>query len=327
MTYQYSKKKSFRCRRGNNNKKRLPSAKINKIINPYGRFAAAPSISAYKIIGDVTPKRSQAIQQAIEKEIASDYSAKMECDLVDLKNATAKTTTPSRRALKLACSPINLSYKQSKTCRILFFEEATISPARSVSSIPLPAKISLEQLPTLTGNSKQVGPVELTKTILNDWLKKTRSKTQNQVMGYIGATAAAQLCGLLPANTRCEWLHLIAHSFGGADGLEPQQAENLVSGSSYCNTDMMNAEETIRTLFNLDKVDKITLTVTAKLMEDVTGTTTHIAQKINFSFKANEAIFKIPFYPMQYKAKPTQTLGKYLPIIAEQIIEPKGLTF
>jgi hypothetical protein len=73
-----------------------------------------------------------------------------------------------------------------------------------------------------------------------------------------------------------EWLHLVAFSMGGISHA-PQQADNLVAGTSHANTEMMLYENAIKRLVEETKTH-LWVGVTAKL-----GCYSHLATKITYT--------------------------------------------
>lgn len=282
----------------------------------------------------MTPQRKMRLDAGINQIIQSgyeDYSAK-----VVVQGEKLVTTTPTKTALTQTHT-VTIDYNSSieksnslcgnktpvkKTCRIRLFAEP---PAEAImlnkKSSPVKALTpkKIQKLPALEQNIKTVGPVILTKKLLREWVGVRRCKTQNQVMANLGATDFAHYYKLVDnLNERFEWLHLIAHSFGGPDG-NPQTADNLVAGTYYSNSDMMSFEAALREMLIKNEVEQVELTVKAHLVSDQTGKPLHAAERIDYIFKINETIYTVVFRPMEYKSKPSQ--------FAEEVIPPLVKSF
>lgn len=74
------------------------------------------------------------------------------------------------------------------------------------------------------------------------WQNLGRSINQDQIMGGSANALAAAMQIKETADTKFEWLHVIAHRFG-INGEDAQTARNLVWGTEYANTQMMMIEE------------------------------------------------------------------------------------
>ena len=83
--------------------------------------------------------------------------------------------------------------------------------------------------------------------LLASWAgTRAQAVSQAGVMGASAAVAAANAGFPINDPRDLEWLHLIAYSLGGIGGNQPQQAPNLVAGTAECNTEMIVAEEMIK---------------------------------------------------------------------------------
>lgn len=126
---------------------------------------------------------------------------------------------------------------------------------------------------------KVVRSPAISPTTIATWEGKKRSVSQLQVMGR-SAGEIAEHAGYAKAGGRgWEWLHLIAHSMGGAAGTGPQHPDNLVAGTSECNTQMIVVEEALKHIVGRYKL-RATLVAHATLVDPVR----HIASRIHYDF-------------------------------------------
>ncbi len=117
------------------------------------------------------------------------------------------------------------------------------------------------------------------KQTVEAWAGSKREIDQGQVMGA-SAGEVAQNAGFDPnEGLGWEWLHLIAHSMGGIDVHGPQVADNLVAGTSECNTQMIVVEEFLKDYVVRNK-GRATLVVFADMYDPVR----HIGNRITYDF-------------------------------------------
>lgn len=105
---------------------------------------------------------------------------------------------------------------------------------------------------TPAGDMKETVNKNISTDVIESFEGKKRAKSQNEVMG-MSASVAADNAGFDPNEGEgWEWLHMIAHSMGGIDGQGPQVSENLVAGTSACNTQMIIVEEFLKDIVKHD---------------------------------------------------------------------------
>lgn len=115
---------------------------------------------------------------------------------------------------------------------------------------------------------------------LKVWSVRERSVDQGVVMGA-SAGDAAQSAGFARNEGKgWEWLHLIAHSMGGMQVKGPQVAENLVAGTSECNSQMIVVEEFLKDYVNTNK-GRAALEVQAEMFD----AQRHIGHTIVYDFE------------------------------------------
>lgn len=152
-----------------------------------------------------------------------------------------------------------------------------------------------------TADSDRVTP-----DALKYWHGRKRDKQQHEVMG-VSARDAAQSAGFNPAEGKgWEWLHLIAHSMGGIKRIGPQVPQNLVAGTSECNTQMIVVEEFLK-----DLVMKSGGTAQLKVGVTMFDAARHIGGKISYDF-AIDIEGKSSVYHWEFDC-----LSRSRPVVAE----------
>ena len=115
---------------------------------------------------------------------------------------------------------------------------------------------------------------------LRAWSGRERSVDQGVVMGA-SAGDAAQSAGFARNEGKgWEWLHLIAHSMGGMQVKGPQVAENLVAGTSECNSQMIVVEEFLKDYVTTNE-GRAALVVQAEMFD----ARRHIGRTIVYDFE------------------------------------------
>jgi hypothetical protein len=115
---------------------------------------------------------------------------------------------------------------------------------------------------------------------LRAWSGRERSVDQGVVMGA-SAGDAAQSAGFARNEGKgWEWLHLIAHSMGGIQVQGPQVADNLVAGTSECNSQMIVVEEFLKDYVATNE-GRAALVVQAEMFD----TRRHIGRTIVYDFE------------------------------------------
>jgi hypothetical protein len=157
-----------------------------------------------------------------------------------------------------------------------------------------------DRLELLDESQKGCQDVEITVERLERWANCLRRRIdQNRVMGISARNYMASYGQNVGEHTDYDWLHLFAHSLGGADGENPQIKENLVAGTHACNMLMLEfAETALKSLVKEHRLVGFKLSVFAELMpfED---RYTHIATKIRYSVEYRGRSFDISFYPLE----------------------------
>ena len=177
----------------------------------------------------------------------------------------------------------------------------------------------------IAGNERvKVAQNELTPESLAFWSGEKRSEQQAQVMGGSAADVAASAGYAANEGLGWEWLHLIAHSMGGMQKVGPQVPENLVAGTSECNTQMIIVEEFIKDLVR--RGQRARLAVFARMADPVR----HIADRITYDFlildKANQPIdaFHWEFDPLN-RNQPIVEENRGLRYVAREILSGTGV--
>lgn len=145
-----------------------------------------------------------------------------------------------------------------------------------------------------TGGSKTG---ESNKARLRKFEGRNRGDSQTKVMGGSPNDVAATLG--LPTSWSWEWLHLIAHHFGGGDG-KPQVATNLVLGTDHANSRMLEIEEGLATALRGDRMKKVEFDVKPTLLD---SRVPWLASKITYGIKIDGKVSSEEFYPLN-NAKP-----------------------
>lgn len=126
---------------------------------------------------------------------------------------------------------------------------------------------------------KIVNNSNISKNQIESWEGKKRSRSQNQVMGTSALEVAINKGFDPDEGLGWEWLHLIAHSMGGIEVDGPQVEDNLVAGTTECNTQMIVVEEFIKDVVKKTG-GKAKLTVMAKMLDTIR----HIGEFIQYDF-------------------------------------------
>jgi hypothetical protein len=131
-------------------------------------------------------------------------------------------------------------------------------------------------------NFKRVGPVEINKKLLDSWASQRQGwkPDQNTAMKNTSAKEAAASSGY-PTNKDWQWLHLIAFTFGGHDGKQPNAQENLVAGLAAANGFHLVLENLVKKMILSGYTDKIEIEANARIKT----TSYHVAEKILYLLK------------------------------------------
>ena len=150
---------------------------------------------------------------------------------------------------------------------------ATIDPARATD----PSALGLT---TPRDHFRVAVNEQLSADELRAWSGRERSVDQGVVMGA-SAGDAAQSAGFARNEGKgWEWLHLIAHSMGGIQVQGPQVADNLVAGTSECNSQMIVVEEFLKDYVATNE-GRAALMVQAEMFD----TRRHIGRTIVYDFE------------------------------------------
>jgi hypothetical protein len=132
-------------------------------------------------------------------------------------------------------------------------------------------------LPKLTVHE---GSIQLTKTVINSFscIRSEEGASLSGVMKNQSAGDAARGFGMTVTGTWA-WLHLIAYTMGGQDGINPDVPENLVAGTSESNIYHLAIESAVKKLvLETDVPLKIHWKLDGKIDEDW-----HIAERIIYT--------------------------------------------
>ena len=168
-------------------------------------------------------------------------------------------------------------------------------PAAYEPSLAAPILLTL---PPPSEPVKQARNFQITPTEIKAWTGQDRSVAQGVVMGASAADVAENAGFARNEGAGWEWLHLIAHSMGGIETLGPQVADNLVAGTSECNTQMIVVEEFIKD-YAIKWGGRVVLVVQAKMFD----ADRHIGQLIVYDAEFhNEADEPVEVYHWVFDA-------------------------
>lgn len=127
---------------------------------------------------------------------------------------------------------------------------------------------------------------------------RNRGLAQTTVMNGSPNDVAATLG--LNKSWSWEWLHLIAHHFGGGDG-KPQVASNLVLGTAEANSRMLEIEEGLATALRNGRTDKVSFDVKPTLLDSQVP---WLASEIAYTVTLNGNTTTEKFYPLNQSKPP-----------------------
>ncbi|CAG9295002.1 eCIS core domain-containing protein [Celerinatantimonas diazotrophica] len=261
------------------------------VYNPFGRFDSESSVTSFipnSRMGDTRKKElaeylaskeksfqknnSEATQELWEK-IKEDYKAQGK--IISDRNQWGYPpyiVTVGRRILPfIGCTDFGAHYSDHRPV------EGQASPNFKPKSDPNDLKWA--QGVTSAGDMKEAVSKNISTDVIESFEGKKRIKSQNEVMG-MSACVAAENAGFDPnEGNGWEWLHMIAHSMGGIDLQGPQVSENLVAGTSECNTQMIVVEEFLK-----DIVKRIKGHAHLHVMATMFDAERHIGQTIRYDF-------------------------------------------
>ncbi len=146
-----------------------------------------------------------------------------------------------------------------------------------------PPQSGWKEVPWQTINAKR----------LKTWTGRRREDWGGQQFAIMGSVSAAteakyafQISSKMPVEAKkledndWEWLHLVAFSMGGIEGI-PQQASNLVAGTYHANTEMMLYENAVKKLIE-DYKEPLDVSIKAHLIMH-----THTSDRIVYTIRRN----------------------------------------
>jgi hypothetical protein len=147
----------------------------------------------------------------------------------------------------------------------------------------------LTTLPPPSEPVKQARNFQITPTEIKAWTGQDRSVAQGVVMGASAGDVAENAGFARNEGAGWEWLHLIAHSMGGIETEGPQVADNLVAGTSECNTQMIVVEEFIKD-YAIKWDGRVVLVVQAKMFDAERHIGQFIVYDAEFHNEADEPV-------------------------------------
>jgi hypothetical protein len=178
---------------------------------------------------------------------------------------------------------------------------ASTAPSTEVAQ-PDPERAKDPELLGLSGphpDAKIVWNWKIEPSSLRAWSGKKRKISQADVMGASAGDAAENAGFDRNEGQGWEWLHLIAHSMGGIESRGPQVPDNLVAGTSECNSQMIVTEEWIK-----DVITKSGGHAALSVIVDMFDAQRHIGRRIGYDFELyNEkggptAVYHVEFDPL-----------------------------
>ena len=242
------------------------------MFNPFGRFASAP-LTAFRPAGSMPPEQQKAL---LERLALKDKSFRT---IV----ATVGTDTFQGHARHVEVDgKITLPLAAVTGAGAVYAFGAPQPDAHAIAQSTQPAgnPAALGLVPTAAQLKYELN-FDITPQLIANWQGQDRSETQLKVMGASAADAARNAGYVVNDGTEWEWLHMIAHSMGGIGGTTPQDARNLVAGTRECNSEMIIAEEMLKTIVvKTGGKGSAKLEVGVEMFDPVR----HIASKINYTF-------------------------------------------
>lgn len=261
------------------------------VYNPFGRFDSQANITSFLPSFNFPKDRYEVLKSSL-KEKDSSYQ---EVDSEGTKQLLNWITKQEKQkgnqisTLNVWGYPIAIITTAGKVLLFVSCSDlgATYSDTKPINSRALPNSLQVNQPSQLKWTNgvlasdeiKEANNAQITKSVIESWEGKDRELQQNQVMGMSAGEAVAD-AGFNPKEGKgWEWLHLIAHSMGGIEIIGPQRAENLVAGTSECNTQMIIVEEFLKDI--VQKTDgRAQLHVIAEMYDQQR----HIGNFIHYDF-------------------------------------------
>jgi hypothetical protein len=242
------------------------------MFNPFGRFAVAP-LTAFMPAGSTPAEQRTAI---LERLALKDKS---------FRKIVAPVGTDVYQGFPRHVEvdgKVTLPLADVTSAGAVYAFGAPQPDARAIAQPTKPAgnPASLGLVPTAAQLKYELN-FAITPDLIAQWQGQDRSETQLKVMGASAADAARNAGYVVNDGTEWEWLHMIAHSMGGIGGTTPQDARNLVAGTRECNSEMIIAEEMLKTIVvKTGGKGSARLEVGVEMLDPVR----HIASKINYTF-------------------------------------------
>jgi hypothetical protein len=164
------------------------------------------------------------------------------------------------------------------------------------------------------GVKKSANGVEITPKIVASWGGKREEEETSQIQAMSGWSAreAAAAAGYpLPGsdkdplkgyNWNWQWLHLIAYTMGGQDGLNPNVAGNLVAGTSLANGSMELVEALVKEAVSYTKT-----TLLIDVSANIVNTSYHVCDELEYVVKRKDDPSKL----IRYNFKCLSLLGSF----------------
>ncbi|MFJ9419151.1 DUF4157 domain-containing protein [Streptomyces sp. NPDC101227] len=145
--------------------------------------------------------------------------------------------------------------------------EELVLPPSVMDRESKPAQGSLGRFP---GTEKSVGPITVDKKLLDKWGGGERSgwkPDQNAAMSGTSAKNAAIASGMSEGGT-WQWLHLLAFTFGGHDGKQPNVPRNLAAGLAAANGHHLVLENLVKKMILDGGIGQVVIKAKARMVPD-----------------------------------------------------------
>ena len=268
-------------------------AKQGSTFNPFGRFSSNP----YSVhLNPAIPRdERKSIYTLLGKDKKFAPSAAMERDVAagdaDLDLEPTRGYPPS---FNVGLTPY-VPFIESEW-GVLYRPQADRDLAAATpNAAPTNTAKLLSELPLVGSGSefKYGRSLAIDPALLLSWANTRKSsQSQTSVMGQSAAKVAANAGYPVSDPRQWEWLHMIAYSLGGLEGVQPQRPENLVVGTAECNTQMIVAEEMIKSIVKKNASEATQanqLVVSLEAWVRMADVPRHIAQRIGYTFKLADA--------------------------------------
>ena len=289
-------------------------ARSGSTYNPFGRFSTEKKLAVVPLTGkhaEISGSLPDAIQSALDEIVAAEAAV-----LVTPKETPARDRDGRWPPTIATTADDTLHLSMVTPFAVLYSSEAGKERATSTGL----------GSPLVEGVATTSGLLGLRGEDVDSHSGKKRSSSQEQVKGGSAGAEASALGFPVDGENRWEWLHLVAHSMGGAtvvDGrpVEVQDAqvpENLVLGTREANTEMIVAEESIKSLTKKYKI-KADVVVSVRYRDEHRRVPEEI--KYDYSFwhterdhperRAGLGVFMWSFDPMR-RTEPTASGHRFV---------------